>query len=124
MRLWVNLDEALVKKFHIFLFALISFSLSTPAYAANWGRLQKGACVAETGKRAYFAKLKRNFGDESAISLCPRLHKTVNGQSRVPDKCEKKGLTGYTGIWLVPDKTCTKKAASKDFTPLPVGKTS
>lgn len=113
-----------MKKSHILLIAVISLSLSTPAYAANWGRLEKGACEGNTGKRVYIAKLKRNFGDDPAASLCPRLHKTVDGQSRVPDRCEKKGIGGYAGIWLVPDKTCIKKAAASELTPRRLHKTS
>ena len=111
-----------MKTVHIFAITAIATLLSTPAYAASWGGLEKGACEVTTGKRAYSAKLKRNFGDEPAASLCPRLHKTVDGKSRVPDKCEKKGIGGYAGIWLVEDKTCTKKAADKNFTPLPIRK--
>ena len=113
-----------MKNSHILLAVVISLSLSTPASAANWGPLKKGACEGNTGTRAYIAKLKRNFGDESAASLCPRLHKTVDGKSRVPDKCGKKGLTGYAGIWLVPDKACTKKTTTREFTPRPRHKTS
>ena len=107
-----------MKKTHIFLITAVSLSLASPAWAASWGPLEKGACQADSGKRAYIAKLKRNFGDDPAASLCPRLHKTVNGKSRVPDKCEKKGIAGYAGVWLVPDKSCAKKAAQK-ITPIP-----
>jgi len=92
--------------------------LPITAHAASWGGLEKGACEANSGKRAYSAKLKRNFGDDPAASLCPRLHKTVAGKSRVPDKCVKKGIGGYVGVWMVPDKTCAKKAARKEYTPL------
>jgi len=118
-----SLNEAQVKMdkkltFSIFVIGSIIF-LPITAYAASWGGLEKGACEANSGKRAYSAKLKRNFGDDPAASLCPRLHKTVGGKSRVPDKCEKRGIGGYVGVWLVPDKTCTKKAAKAEMTPLP-----
>ena len=99
------------------------FVLPMTAHAASWGGLEKGACDATSGKRAYIAKLKRNFGDDPAASLCPRLHKTVGGKSRVPDKCEKRGLGGFVGIWMVPDKTCAKKAAKQEFTRRPNLKT-
>ncbi|NNC38433.1 MAG: hypothetical protein EX271_11485 [Acidimicrobiales bacterium] len=103
----------------IFVVTMIGISVSMPANAASWGPVEKGACEGTTGKRIYSAKLKRNFGDDPAASLCPRLHKTVAGKSRVPDKCEKKGITGYEGIWLVPDDTCAKKSAAQK-TSLPV----
>ena len=102
---------------HIILITVVSLSLSTPAHAASWGQLQKGACDAVSGKRAFKAKLKRNFGDDPAESLCPRLHKTVNGKSRVPDKCEKNGIAGYTGIWFENDNTCNKKEARSETKP-------
>ena len=102
---------------HTFIAILVTICLSAPAYAANWGQLKKGACEGTTGKRIYIAKLKRNFGDDPAASLCPRLHKTINGKSRVPDKCEKKGLNGYVGIWLEPDASCIAKDAIQKHTP-------
>ena len=106
-----------MKKSNVFLIFVFGMTMSAPAYAASWGALKKGACDGQSGKRAYTAKLKRNFGDDPAASLCPRLHKTVDGKSRVPDTCEKKGLGGYTGIWLVDDKTCTEKSAARELTP-------
>ena len=103
-----------MRNIYIFLITILSVSLSSPAYAASWGQLKKGTCDATSGKRIYTAKLKRNFGDDPAESLCPRLHKTVNGKSRVPDKCEKNGITGYSGLWLENDATCDKKSARSE----------
>jgi len=90
---------------------LILSAISTPANAASWGALAKGECDIVSGKRMYKAKLKRSFGDDPGEGLCLRLQKTVNGKSRIPDQCIKRGINGYTGIWLEADPSCGKADA-------------
>lgn len=106
-----EVNEAHMKIFKILFLSLLVSSISAPAYAASWGNLQKGKCDIVSGKRIYKAKLKRSFGDDPGAGLCVRLQKTVNGKSRVPDQCVKRGLNGYTGIWLETDPSCGKADA-------------
>ena len=103
-----EVNEAHMRLFKIIFLALLVSSISAPAYAASWGNLQKDKCDIVSGKRMYKAKLKRSFGDDPGAGLCVRLQKTVNGKSRVPDQCVKRGLNGYSGIWLETDPSCRK----------------
>jgi hypothetical protein len=100
-----------MKTFKIIILTLAGLAVSTPAYAASWAALEKGKCDIVSGKRIYKAKLKRSFGDDPSAELCMRLRKTVNGKSRVPDQCVKRGLNGHSGIWLEPDPSCGKADA-------------
>lgn len=90
------------------LVVFLTASVAAPVQAASWGRLQKGKCDVESGKRIYKAKLKRSFSEDSAAKLCPRFRRTIDGESRVPDMCKKSGMTSFTGYWLVVDATCRK----------------
>jgi hypothetical protein len=97
-----------MKILHLMFLALLMVAVSAPAHAASWGRLEKGKCDAQTGKRAYKAKLKRNLTEKGGAELCSRLRRTINKESRVPDMCKKSGMASYTGYWLVTDASCLK----------------
>lgn len=101
-----------MKIIHLMFLTLLMVAVSAPAHAASWGRLEKGKCDAQTGKRAYKAKLKRSLTEKDGEDLCRRLRRTINKESRVPDMCKKTGLTSYTGYWLVTDASCLKAKKS------------